>query len=56
LEDPVTRQQIQRQSFESALEGLRSGKMTYSNDPILPLLVEEIKTRTSELKQLTPEQ
>ena len=30
--------------------------MTYSNDPILPLLVEEIRQRTSELKQLTPDQ
>ena len=56
LEDPVTKEQIQRQSFESALQGLRTGKMTYSNDPILPLILQEVKTRTQDLKQLTPEQ
>ena len=56
LDDPVSREQIQRKSFESALQGLSSGKMTYSNDPILPMILDEIKNRTQNLKKLSPEE
>jgi len=56
LSDPQSMKMIQKQSFEAALEGLRLGKMTYSNDPILPMLIEEIKRRTNTLKNITPEE
>jgi uncharacterized protein YqeY len=56
LEDPAEKLKIQNQSFESALQGLSTGKMTYSNDPILPMLLNEVKQRTESLKRLTPEE
>ena len=56
LDDPSAKQEILKQSFASALEGLRTGKMTYSNDPILPLLMQEVKKRTEALKKLSPEE
>lgn len=42
LEDPIERERILQGSFESALIGIRSGRMEYENDPILPILTEEI--------------
>ncbi len=42
-EDPA---QLLADSFESALDGLKKGKMTYTNDPVLPVLIEQIKERT----------
>ena len=30
--------------------------MTYSNDPILPMILDEIKNRTQNLKKLSPEE
>jgi len=56
LEDPNIMQQIRRKSFESALDGLKSGKMTYANDSILPMIVEEVRKRTEDLKKLSPEE
>jgi len=38
LEDPSHRDKILQASFESALIGIRTGKMEYVNDPILPIL------------------
>lgn len=56
LEDPQQRERILQASFESALIGIRTGKMEYVNDPILPILTEEINRRTAEFKSLTPAQ
>ena len=56
LEDPSHRDKILQASFESALIGIRTGKMEYVNDPILPILSEEINKRTAEFKSLTPAQ
>ena len=56
LEDPQEKAKIQRQVFNSALIGLRSGKMEYKDDPILPLLIEEIRSRTNSLKKLTKDE
>jgi hypothetical protein len=47
---------IQQQTFENALEGIRRGKLTSENDPVLTILNEEISSRTQELKDLTPEE
>ena len=54
LDDPAHRDKILQASFESALIGIRTGKMEYVNDPILPILSEEINKRTAEFKSLTP--
>jgi len=54
LADPKERERILQASFESALIGIRSGKMEYVNDPILPILTDEINRRTSEFKNLSP--
>ena len=54
LANPAQRERILQASFESALIGIRTGKMEYVNDPILPILTEEINKRTSEFKNLTP--
>lgn len=47
---------IKEQAFEAALEGIKKGKMTFESDPIMPLLQEEISSRTEEFKDLTPEE
>jgi hypothetical protein len=43
---------IRRQAFQSALTGIRKGKMTYENEPLLPRLlayIEEFKTKSEAL-------
>jgi hypothetical protein len=44
---------IKEGMFKSALAGLREGIMNYENDPILPILTDEIKARTSAYQSLT---
>ena len=56
IKNASTRNDILQASFQSALAGIRSGKMTYEGDPILPQLIDEVKTRTRALQSLTPEQ
>ena len=53
LEDPASRDQIEDQFFQSALSGIRAGVMKYENDPLLPILNEEIKTRSEAFKGLS---
>lgn len=53
LADPVERERILKASFESALIGIRTGKMEYVNDPILPILTTEINKRTAEFANLS---
>lgn len=50
LADPTERAMIQDQFFQSALVGLRKGIMEYENDPLLPILQNEIQIRTSAYK------
>jgi len=38
VDDPSHSAEIKRASFESALDGIRSGVMTYKNDKILPMI------------------
>lgn len=47
---------IKRQAFEAALDGIRKGKMDFSEDPVLPMLKEELHNRTGELRDMTPEE
>lgn len=42
--------------FQSALEGIRKGRMEYENDPLLPILTEEIMKRTEAYKGLSAEE
>ena len=54
IKDPKTRDQIQRDSFKSALAGISSGLMKYEHDPLLPLLQQEMQQRIAHFKGLTP--
>lgn len=47
---------IKKQAFDCALEGIRQGRMDFKNDPVMPIMKEELSKRTSQLKGLTPEQ
>lgn len=38
VEDPGHSEAIKRASFDAALDGIRSGQMTYSHDAILPMI------------------
>ena len=46
-------QNLHNSTFASALKGLKSGKMAYEGDELLPMLLNEIKLRTEKLKNLT---
>ena len=54
LADASQSEQIKEQAFQSALAGIRSGVMTYENDPLLPILTEEVMSRTSAYQSLSP--
>ena len=56
VENPEHSQGIKRASFLSALDGIRTGVMTYKDDPILPAIEAEIATRLERFKGLTKEQ
>ena len=56
LDDPTERAQIDEQMFQSALAGIRKGVMEYDNDPLLPILSNEINSRTEAYKGLSAEE
>ena len=56
MADPSSRQEIQDQFFQSALTGLRKGVMEYENDPLLPILQEEVQARSAAYSNLTAEE
>ena len=45
VNQPEHAAEIKRASFLSALDGIRTGQMTYSNDPILPMIESEMASR-----------
>lgn len=47
---------IKEASFQSALQGIRDGSMTYKNDPLMPILTEEINNRVNAYKALSSEE
>lgn len=53
VEDPAHSEAIKRASFDSALDGIRSGQMTYSHDAILPMIEEEMASRLEAFKGLS---
>lgn len=48
--------ELREKAFQSALDGIRKGKMDFSQDPILPIMQEELRQRTQELKDLSEEE
>ena len=56
VESPEHSASIKRSSFESALAGIRSGVMKYENDPILPLIQDEMQERLQKFQGLTAEE
>lgn len=55
-ESPEHQASIKRASFLSALDGIRTGQMTYKDDAILPAVEAEMMTRLEKFKGLTKEQ
>ena len=53
LSDPSEQTAIKEQFFQSALAGLRKGVMEYENDPLLPILQDEIQKRTAAYANLS---
>lgn len=53
IKEPSTRAEIDDQFFKSALTGIRAGVMEYENDPLLPILQNEIKARSEAFKGLS---
>lgn len=45
IEQPEHAESIKRASFESALDGIRNGRMTYKGDLVFPMIQEEMSTR-----------
>ena len=56
LDDPTRRAEIDQGMFDSALAGIRAGVMNYENDPLLPIVAEEINARTEAYKGLSAEE
>ena len=56
VNDPAQSESIKRASFESALNGIRSGIMTYEGDPILPMIHSEISSRLTKFQGLSKEE
>ena len=55
VENPEHSAGIKRASFESALDGIRTGQMTYNNDPILPAIEAEMSSRLEKFRGMTKE-
>jgi len=56
VDDPAYSADIQKASFQSALSGIRAGVMTYENDPILPMIQEEMAGKLSQFEGLSAEE
>ena len=56
LDNPNERKRFHSDAFKSALIGLRSGRMTYEGDVVLPMLIEEISKRIDPLTSLTKDE
>lgn len=56
VEDPSHSDEIRRASFESALSGIRSGEMTYSNDIILPMIESEVRDRLQRFQGMSAQE
>lgn len=56
VENPEYSEGIKRQSFLSALDGIRTGSMTYKDDAILPAIEAEMASRLARFQGLSREE
>jgi len=56
VESPEHAAGIKRASFVSALDGIRTGQMTYKDDSILPAIESEMTSRLEKFRGMTKEQ
>lgn len=56
VESPEHAESIKRNSFLAALDGIRTGQMTYKGDSILPAIEEEMQSRLAKFRGLTREE
>lgn len=56
VESPEGRKSMHEASFKSALNGLKTGKMSYEGDVLLPMFLSEIRNRLEPLSKLTKEE
>jgi hypothetical protein len=56
IQNPQERKNFHIGSFNSALQGLRTGRMTYEDDVLLPMLQAEIKAKLDPLTKLSKEE
>ena len=56
VDNPEFSEGIKRQSFLSALDGIRTGKMTYKDDAILPAIEAEMATRLAKFRGLSKDE
>ncbi len=50
------KEQIEKDMFKLALEGLAQGKMDYAKDPILPYIVKTIQKTVEKFNAISPEE
>jgi len=55
VENPEHAAGIKRASFLSALDGIRTGQMTYKEDALLPAIEAEMASRLEKFKGMTKE-
>ena len=55
VESPEHKESIKRASFLSALDGIRTGVMTYKEDALLPAIEAEMASRLEKFKGMTKE-
>lgn len=53
IEDPALAAEIKRASFNSALDGIRQGVMTYKGDAVLPMIQDEMATRLQKYSNMS---
>jgi hypothetical protein len=56
LSDGQHSSKIKEAAFQSALSGIREGVMTYKNDPLMPILTNEIASRVNAYKSISAEE
>lgn len=56
VDDPAHSGDIKRSAFLSALDGIRTGQMTYKEDAILPAIEAEMASRLEKFNGLTKEE
>lgn len=56
VDDPAHSDEIKRASFEAALDGIRSGEMTYKGDVILPMIEQEMRDSLQRFQGMSAEE